>query len=317
MLKSIQFISFLNPNREDSEVYCIKFSPDEEFFACGLGNSKVKVYSIRSNTQVNSLENPLQNSVPATSVAFRPNHSSFKTKSVLAVACIFHFNWRLILYIDADGKIRHWHYTSGKLLSTIEEPDNDINYLGYRNDGLYFLTAGSDATVRIYDTVTSKSTHALKYGTELKSSGHSNRIFSAKFHPKDSNAVLSAGWDNTVQIWDLRASKSVASIYGPYVCGDALDINDDGSHILTGSHRSENPLQIWDWRTRKLIDSICWSGAEGEMRTSSLLYSASYSRGTESLAGPCHNRFIIAGGCNSNEMRIFTADSHRVFFLIS
>jgi COMPASS component SWD3 len=54
--------------------------------------------------------------------------------------------------------------------------------------------------------------------------GHSNRVFSIKFNPDDENILLSGGWDNTVQIWDIRAGASVRSIFGPHICGDAMDI---------------------------------------------------------------------------------------------
>ncbi len=103
-------------------------------------------------------------------------------------------------YIDADGKIRHWHYTSGKLLSTIDEGANEINSLAYRKDGLKFVTVGSDMHLRIYDAVTLKLGTLLESGAESVTPGHSNRVFCAKFHPKDSNLLISGGWDNTLQV---------------------------------------------------------------------------------------------------------------------
>jgi WD40 repeat protein len=54
--------------------------------------------------------------------------------------------------------------------------------------------------------------------------------------------LLTAGWDQTVQIWDMREGKSVRSIFGAYVCGDALDVK--GGRVLTGSWRHTNPLQV-------------------------------------------------------------------------
>ena len=44
--------------------------------------------------------------------------------------------------------------------------------------------------------------------------------------------LVSGGWDKTLQIWDLRVHRSVRSIYGPYVCGDSIDIQ--GNNILVG-----------------------------------------------------------------------------------
>jgi len=39
--------------------------------------------------------------------------------------------------------------------------------------------------------------------------GHRSRILSIKYHPLESNIFLSGGWDDTVQIWDQRDSRSL------------------------------------------------------------------------------------------------------------
>eukprot|EP00501_MAST-03F_sp_TOSAG23-6_P001280 GSMAST32.ASY1.ANO1.1328.1 assembled CDS len=58
-------------------------------------------------------------------------------------------------------------------------------------------------------------------------------VFSLKFKEDDENLVISGGWDNTVQIWDLRTECSIRSFYGPHICGDAVDLS--GNTVLTGS----------------------------------------------------------------------------------
>jgi WD40 repeat protein len=47
--------------------------------------------------------------------------------------------------------------------------------------------------------------------------------------------LISGGWDNTVQVWDVRLNRSVRSLFGPYVCGDSLDLK--GNAILAGGER--------------------------------------------------------------------------------
>jgi COMPASS component SWD3 len=123
--------------------------------------------------------------------------------------------------------------------------------------------------------------------------GHSNRVFSLKYFPSDENILLSGGWDNTVQIWDVRANASVRSIFGPHLCGDAMDVHKNT--ILTGSWRSENPLELWDFGSGKLIESVSWNQGKS-MKEACLLYSAQFNQG---------GSMIAAGGSGANEAKVF------------
>jgi hypothetical protein len=40
-------------------------------------------------------------------------------------------------------------------------------------------------------------------------------------------------------MWDLRVKKNVGQIYGPNICGDAIDSLEDGS-IITGAWRGRD-----------------------------------------------------------------------------
>ena len=90
--------------------------------------------------------------------------------------------------------------------------------------------------------------------------GHSNRIFAVKFDPNDSNIIASGGWDNTVQIYDIRQQGPVGAFYGPHICGEAIDFRNDGNTLLTGSYRPENALELWDIRKLQKFRDIIWDG---------------------------------------------------------
>ena len=97
--------------------------------------------------------------------------------------------------------------------------------------------------------------------------GHSNRIFCVRFDSTNSNIIASGGWDNTVQIYDIRKKGPIASIYGPHVCGDAIDFKSDGYTMLTGSYRQDNVLELWDLRTFKKSRDIGWEGPKTSNET--------------------------------------------------
>lgn len=137
---------------------------------------------------------------------------------------------------QADGSVKHWHATSGKCLhARCDEPDNHIYTLDFNPEGTLLATAGRDAHIRIYDETTKSLAMVMKEKGELP--GHSNRIFCVKFNHVDPNMMVSGGWDNTIQIYDIREKGPVASIFGPHVCGEALDFRNDGYTLLSGSYR--------------------------------------------------------------------------------
>jgi len=155
----------------------------------------------------------------------------------------------VIVSAQADGYLKHWHATSGKCLHQKKIEDDDENQLytiDYNPDGSLLAVAGKDRYVRLYDEST--KTIALKMKDNADFCGHSNRIFSVKFNPSNPYCIASGGWDNTVQIYDIRANGVVGSIYGPHICGDAIDFRGDGFTMLTGSYRADDALELWDLR---------------------------------------------------------------------
>jgi WD40 repeat protein len=234
--------------------------------------------------------------LPATCVRFRPDVPSVKAKNVF-VAC------------DALGSVEHWHMTSGKRLHTFKEEDNQVFCMDFKSDASMFATAGKDTAVRLYDETTkqcvSKMEKGLGYGP-MASAGHSNRVFAVKFHPNDPNVVVSGGWDNTVLIWDTRSGQSERSIYGPHLCGDALDLQADV--LLTGSHRSgPDALETWDYGSGQKISSVTWFDNESNDPTT--LYAAQFKSDGDYDQKP---KFIASGGSGGttgNEARVFDCNN--------
>ncbi len=220
----------------------MRFSPDGKFLAAGCGDGAIRVFNAATGKLSYNLNVNNASEMPCTSVRFRP--AGARTKNVL-------------LSVNSDGVAQYWHITSGKCLHTIGSTEgNQLYAVDYRDDGAMFATAGKDYAVRVYDEATKSILSTLAGGriTSASSPGHSNRVFSVKFAGIDPNILLSGGWDNTVQIWDLRCQLSVRSIFGPHICGDSLDMN--RTDILTGSWRPEDPLETWDFGTGKLIEKV-------------------------------------------------------------
>ena len=195
----------------------------------------------------------------------------------------------------ANATIQHWHVTSGKCLHVIRvDPDNHLYCLDYHPGGTQFAVSGKDRKVDVYDETTKSLLTSMDHGS-ASNPGHSNRVYCVKYNPDNPNIILSGGWDQTVQIWDTRVGVAVGSIFGPYVCGDAIDLDESGV-VLTGSYRPHECLQLWDLGTRKIIEKLDYEASKSAL-DSGFIYGAEFSRPYRNL--------IIAGGGGRNEAKVF------------
>jgi WD40 repeat protein len=78
--------------------------------------------------------------------------------------------------------------------------------MDYSPCGEYFATGSTDKSVRIYDDNMKIKVFQYNPGNSVRK-GHKERINSICYHKKDSNILLSGGWDYEVFIYDTRTSK--------------------------------------------------------------------------------------------------------------
>ena len=107
--------------------------------------------------------------------------------------------------------------------------------MDFNSDGTLLAVAGKDLYIHVYDETTKSLAFKMKERGNMP--GHSNRIFCTKFNQSDPNMLVSGGWDNTVQVYDLRYRGPVHAIFGPNVCGDSIAFRNDGVTMVTGSYR--------------------------------------------------------------------------------
>ena len=174
--------------------------------------------------------------------------------------------------------------------------------------------------------------------------GHSNRVFCVKFDPNDSNFLASGSWDNTIQIYDIRKRGPVAHMYGPHICGDAIDFKNDGHTLLTGSYRQNDVLELWDLRNFKKSRTYAWDGPKNyetsfsqmeEEKTSTMKTRSQTGQENKGYANPNmkvkrnpaamiysakfnnETNVIMACGAGDNQVRLFDYDTGAIVCQIS
>jgi COMPASS component SWD3 len=185
------------------------------------------------------------------------------------------------------------------MLHKIQEYGSVFLSLDYSKDGNLFAVGGEDKVLRIYDEDMKILTSKFLSGSNY-TPGHKSRINSVCFHKNDStgnysNVLVSGGWDQRVIIYDTRTNKICGTVFGPYICGDSLDLRDH--LLLTGSFYPDSNMELWDLRNYKLYDAMPLS----KTTLSSNIYTAQFSK----ISGSSH---IGTGSSSSNSFRVYEID---------
>ncbi|XP_063982240.1 uncharacterized protein LOC135165155 [Diachasmimorpha longicaudata] len=272
-------------------LYSAKFSLRGDIVATGFGDGGIEMRNGETGQLLSTLRLAPEESLPI-------------------MCCQFHAIEGMILYASsACGKIFICNLDTEECFKFIEEPENEINTISASTDGEYLVSGGKDAALRVYDASTGKVIHTYQKDTtgmiaDALEKFHRMRIFAAKFHKTIPELIVSGGWDDTVQIWDIRTGGgSIRSIKGPHICGDALDVHE--TKIITGSWTVEGSLQLWDLISGRLMDTIIPRNRPTTL-DGEFLYVAQY------FNGEARGDLVVTGGVGTGAVEVIDLTEKRV-----
>lgn len=238
--------------------------------------------------------------------------------------------------VDTAGTVQLWEVPRHRdpqqprlLAQTIA--GTSLSACSFSSDGSKFVVAGAERTINVFDMVGGIGQIGLSgagvYGAGASVSGritgHTLAVVSLRCHPQNPSVFVSSGLDQQVAIWDLRAgADAVFAFRGPHLNSDSMDISRDGNLLLTGSHRSESALELYDIRGVMPTSGDAPDGTavpppiplltpEGDQPLSSTLcFGASWDAG--------ENKVIAVAGEKENVARIFertTGGQHQLYDL--
>ncbi|XP_071050238.1 striatin homolog isoform X2 [Onthophagus taurus] len=273
-MKNINVLSVLETSKE---ALCVQYTEQYDQLAAGHTDGAVRFYKPATLELLRSLidDDITENPAPVTCLKHRPLSKNYPVTHTLITTY-------------ANGCVKCWSYNFSQCLYTIREKRQTYG-VAYHPRLPKFITCGSDGKINLYDEE-NRIQERIFSGSESASllDGHTSRVFAACFNPRSNHELITGGWDDVVYFWDARQPFAVRHISGIHMCGEGLDISPKGTEILTCSWQENDQIQVWDYGSGNLIQTV------RPDNVTSKLYCGRY----------LNKDFFVCGGTDNNLFRL-------------
>jgi F-box and WD-40 domain protein 1/11 len=98
-----------------------------------------------------------------------------------------------VVSASGDGKMMMWDIESGERLRTLEGHDRGLACIEFKDD--LIVSGSNDCKIKVWSASTGECVRTLV--------GHDALVRALSFEPR-SGRLVSASYDRTVKVWDLR-----------------------------------------------------------------------------------------------------------------
>jgi len=216
------FVLKTTVNAHQSDIWSVKFSPNENWFASGSVDSTIKIWNNENSELILTIKQP----EGITSIDISPDGNFLASASY-------------------DSRVRLWKIPGGLLEKEFVGSIGTVWSVSFSPDGKTIASCGEDQAIKLWSVETGQIVQTLK--------GHTRNVWDLKFSP-DGKYLASGSFDKTVRIWNLSNGQPLQTLSNHTEAVVAIAFSPDGKKLVSTS--DDKTIKVWDTRDWKLIHSL-------------------------------------------------------------
>jgi WD40 repeat protein len=154
------------------------------------------------------------------------------------------------------------------------------------------LAANDNQDIKLWD---------IEIGKEIaKLSGHSEKVTSVAFNPKNGRILASCSYDKTIKLWDINGQKCLGTLSAHRDAVYTLAFSPDGEILASGSN--DNTIKLWHLNTGEIPQTL--------RHHSDAVTCLVFSPDGKTLVSGSNDETIVEWKITENELQVFP-ERHR------